>query len=118
MSIRSEHFLTIQEGGPSMSEVAAKIAAAEGKSRPDDPSFQRRAEMWKDIIEGSCPFDWYDSEHHMRAVSRQWPEVLFTVRRNGMEGQGHSVGYFQNGQAQIDDQPQWGPAAFDPAKLR
>ena len=118
MSIRSEYFLIIQEGGPSTSEVATKIAATEGKSRPDDPSFQCRAEMWKEIIEGCCPFGWYESEHHMRAVSRQWPEVLFTVRSHGMDGQGNSVGYFQNGKAQIDNQPQWGPAEFDPAKLR
>ena len=118
MSIRSEYFLTIQEGGPSTSEVATEITAVEGRYRPDDPSFQHQAEIWKEIIEGSCPANWDDSEHHMRAVSRKWPEVLFKVRSHGMEGQGHSVSYFQNGKAQTDNQPQWGPAEFDPAKLR
>ena len=117
MSIRSEYSLTIQPNGPSHKEVADMIAGLSSRAKPGDPSFDRAAQMWESVIDGGCPYDWYDSEHHMRAVSRQWPDTMFTLRRHGMEGQGHSVGYFQNGQAQLDDQPQWGPAAFDPAKL-
>lgn len=71
MSIRSEYSLTIQEGGPTHQAVAAKIAAVASRAQPRDPSFVRAAPLWESVIEGSRPYDWYDSEHHMRAVSLQ-----------------------------------------------
>ena len=118
MSIRSEYHLKIEQDGPSHADVAAAIARQSVHNNPARRNLQQETELWQDVINGSCPFDWHESEHHMRHVSSQWPETLFTLTRTGMEDNGNQKSYFKHGKAQVESQPAWSPSDFDPAKLR
>lgn len=59
---------------------------------------------------------WYDHEEDMKAFSRKFPAVLFTLNGEGEESGDVWVKYFKNGKMQAS-KAEIKLAAFDPAKL-
>lgn len=74
------------------------------------------------LCDGYDPFDdsetkWYEHENDMRAFSKQFPKVLFTLQGNGESNEDMWYKYFKNGKMQVC------PAkidfdVFDPKKLK
>lgn len=106
MSYYTYFYLDIPDGGPTMEEVAAKLAEINNGERFD----------W--VIRGEGSSKWVNHHDDMREVSRHFRGVLFTLRGDGEITYDNWVEYHLNGKTQREAQPEWIPPAFDPAKLR
>ncbi len=51
-----------------------------------------------DCFKGECK--WYDWKQHLIEYSKNWPLVIFEIKRVGEEGEDIEVQYFKNGKYQ------------------
>lgn len=108
MSYLTTHNLTIEEGGPQLSQVAAMLAETVNGKPPKHPDHKRCASRWESILEGE-PAKWDESGEAMMRVSRRWPFTLFTMHGQGEDHDDRWVAYHVNGQEQVERQPLWTP---------
>ena len=114
MSYRTEFSLEISQGGPTLQEVAERftdIGREEFGSRREPP------ETWAAVLDARCPTSWYDHQTHMKAISRQWPQTLFTLRGEDADSRDRWTEYHMNGKVHTEKVPAWQPSGFDPEKL-
>ena len=115
MSYRTTYNLSIQEGGPTTREVAEKLSdygREEFAGRREDP------EIWEELVTGFMQASWYDHEAHMKMVSKDHPDVLFTLKGEGENNGDQWTEFHMNGRVQREEAPRWSPKTFDPKKLR
>lgn len=67
------------------------------------------------VLDDSCK--WYEHEDDMKRISKEFPEVLFTLHGNGEESGDIWVKYFKNGKMQTS-KAEIKLAAFDPKQLQ
>lgn len=115
MSDRREYQLNISTPAPTLHEVAEALSEAAPHVFPDSRS---KADDWLTVIDGSCPFGWYEAEWDLRKISTRWPDTLFTLRVIAMDGELDGIVHVQNGRSHNQHQPQWRPEPFDTAQLR
>lgn len=77
------------------------------------PSY--KGDTFAGVLEEACK--WYDHENDMKALSRKYPEVLFTLRGEGEDAGDVWVKYFKGGKMQAEKQPEFVPPPFDAGKL-
>lgn len=112
MSYATFYFMEISHERPNIDEVAAAVAdLADPHGTAPDPQF------WKQVLQGELDAKWYESEAHLRRISRRWPNVLFTLSGEGEDHDDQWIQYHQNGRMHEDRRPPWQPAPFDPGKL-
>ena len=74
-------------------------------------------EWWLNVITGDHQVKWYSHTRDMQAVSKEWPEALFTLRGYGEERDEVWAEYHQDGKVQRETRPTWAPPPFDSEKL-
>ena len=116
MSYRTEFSLKVQDG-PTTEDVARYLAEHQ---RLESLAGHRRedADTWDALLTGGLPLAWYNEEACLKAVSRHWPEAVFTLRGNGDDQGDLWVKYFKGGRMQVESAVHWSPAPFDPELLR
>ena len=118
VSYRTEFNLEIQEGGPTIDQVAEKLSETARLDLAGGPPRKEDSEFWASVITGGCPFSWWDHEKHLKPVSGHWPHTLFTLRGNGEDPGDQWVKYFLNRKVQAESPQRWPPPPFNPGKLR
>ena len=104
----TQFFLEVSDNGPSLDDVAGKLAETCGY-----PDINR----WLQFITAEDDAKWYDHTLDMRNISKHWPDVLFALHGIGEENGDMWVEYHWNGKVQTETQPEWEPPAFCPQKL-
>ena len=68
------------------------------------------------VINGEKSAKWYDSDHHLGEVSKNWPNTVFTMRCTAQEGE-QWITFFKNGLSLIEDLivPDFDPQRFEDA---
>lgn len=84
---------------PRMEEVAAMMAQLTGGTSPGDDDHEAAAREWDEVLSGDLPASWPDHEGHMAAVSRRWPDTLFSLAMEGGGGD-HHMDYYLGGLVQ------------------
>lgn len=80
----------------------------------NEPSLFGGTETLASVLDDSCK--WYEHEEDMKRISRQFPNVLFTLHGSGEESGDVWVKYFKDGKMQAS-KAEIKLAAFDPKQL-
>ena len=73
---------------------------------------------WGDIVKGWNNVKWYEYRDHMKTLSMNHPNMVFSLRGEGEESGDIWLEYFQNGQYIRHTPPEWEVPPFDAKKLR
>ena len=108
MGYYTGHNLDIPGNGPSVEEVAAKLAEINN---------DLDTRWWLSTIAGEDVAKRYDHTQDMREISKYWPGILFTLSDIGEETGDVWVEYYLSGKVHQEVQPEWVPPPFDPRQL-
>ena len=93
-----------------MSYYTAHNLHWEGKSPTEEEITAMLAPMMEISEDEACSAingentKWYESEQHITALSKRWPETIFTLEELGEDGN-HTVTYFENGRSLMKPVP-------------
>ncbi len=85
--------------------MAEALSQASPHVFPDSLTAGHKADDWLTVIDGSCPFGWYEAEWDLRKISTRWPDTLFTLRVIAMNGELDGLVHVQNGRSHSQRQP-------------
>lgn len=80
-------------------------------------NFEPSIKEGEPFFRGGEEAKWYDHEEHMRAFSKRWPGILFTLEGEGEDNEDIWKKYFLNGKCQVA-KAVITMEAFDRAKLK
>ena len=95
MSYLTIHHLEAEDGGPSIKEVAAALAAINQPKPGEATTPESDALQWEIYLEGT-PCKWTNVSDQLRLVTPKWPDTMFWVWCRG-EDDNLWVDYHQNG---------------------
>lgn len=68
----------------------------------DNFSFTYGEGFFEELLNGAEPCKWYDHHEEMTSLSKQYPDILFTLRGIGEETEDNWIKYYKGGKCQIE----------------
>ena len=65
-------------------------------STSSDPNYSGNYSYWTSVLTGDDSYKWYEWKGDIERISRRFPNVLFTLKRDGEDSGDMSVEYFLN----------------------
>ncbi len=118
MAYMTYYSMEISEPKPTVADAARWLAETVDKTPPTHPEHEQNSSFWELVLSGEEDAPWYNHKEDMQALSKMWPDILFTLTGIGEEQDDQWVEYHMNGKVQRLDRPQWEPEPFDHSKLK
>ena len=102
---------------PSIDDIAQRLAGVADGTPEGTDGHEFNVRYWEMVLRGQQDAAWDHHCEHMKQISPEWPDIVFTLEGVPDENDEQWIEYHSNGRAQREVRGPWTPPPFDPDKL-